>query len=50
MIEIQKLFALEPTSAEGFLLRGRILQRRGEQEAAIAALKTAIFWEYNPSH
>lgn len=47
MIEIQKLFLIEPTNAEGFLIRGRILQRRGEQELAIAALKTAIFWEHN---
>jgi tetratricopeptide (TPR) repeat protein/TolB-like protein len=45
MVELQKLFIIEPTNAEGFLIRGRILQRRGEQELAIAALKTAIFWE-----
>ena len=36
---------LEPTTAEAFLLSGRINQRRGDQEAAIAALKTAIFWD-----
>jgi len=45
LAEIPKLFAIDPTNAEAFLLRGKILQRRGEQELAIAALKTAIFWE-----
>ena len=45
MIEIRKLLNLEPTTAEAFLLSGRINQRRGDQEAAIAALKTAIFWD-----
>jgi tetratricopeptide (TPR) repeat protein len=48
MVEIQKLFVIEPTNAEAFLMRGRILQRRGEQELAIAALKTAIFWDPPP--
>jgi len=45
LAEILKLFAIEPTNAEGFLMRGRIKQRQGEQETAIAALKTAIFWD-----
>ena len=45
MVEIRKLLAVEQTNAEAFLLSGRIQQRRGDQEAAIAALKTAIFWE-----
>lgn len=45
MIEIRKLLVIEPTNAEAFLLSGRINQRRGDQEAAIAALKTAIFWD-----
>src|SRR5215510_12541839 len=45
MVEIRKLLNLEPTTAEAFLLSGRINQRRGDQEAAIAALKTAIFWD-----
>jgi tetratricopeptide (TPR) repeat protein len=45
LAEIRKLFALEPTNAEAFLYIGRINQRRGDQEAAIGALKTAIFWE-----
>jgi len=45
LAEIPKLFEIEPTNAEGFLMRGRIKQRQGEQETAIAALKTAIFWD-----
>jgi tetratricopeptide (TPR) repeat protein len=47
LAEIRKLLNIEPTTAEAFLIAGRINQRRGDQEAAIAALKTAIFWEYN---
>jgi tetratricopeptide (TPR) repeat protein len=47
MIEIRKLMVSEPTNAEAFLLSGQINQRRGDQEAAIAALKTAIFWEHD---
>ena len=47
LVEIRKLFNIEPTNAEAFLIIGRINQRRGDQAAAIAALKTAIFWEYN---
>ena len=45
---IRKLFNIDPTNAEGFLFIGRINQRRGDQETAIAALKTAIFWEPPP--
>lgn len=45
LVEIRKLFNIEPTNAEAFLMIGRINQRRGDQTAAIAALKTAIFWE-----
>jgi len=48
LAEIRKLLIIEPTNAEAFLLSGRINQRRGDQEAAIAALKTAIFWEPPP--
>jgi tetratricopeptide (TPR) repeat protein len=46
--EIRKLLVVEPTNAEAFLLSGRINQRRGDQESAIAALKTAIFWDPPP--
>lgn len=49
MAEIRKLMVMEPTNAEAFLLSGRINQRRGDQEAAIAALKTAIFWDTPPA-
>jgi tetratricopeptide (TPR) repeat protein len=47
MVEIRKLMVSEPTNAEAFLLTGQINQRRGDQEAAIASLKTAIFWEHD---
>jgi tetratricopeptide (TPR) repeat protein len=47
LVEIRKLLNIEPTNAEAFLIIGRINQRRGDQTAAIASLKTAIFWEYN---
>src|SRR6266550_1088532 len=43
--ELHRVVMLEPTNAEAYLLSGRINQRRGDQEAAIAALKTAIFWD-----
>jgi tetratricopeptide (TPR) repeat protein len=48
LAEIRKVLIVEPTNAEAFLLSGRINQRRGDQEAAIAALKTAIFWDPPP--
>jgi tetratricopeptide (TPR) repeat protein len=48
LTEIRKVLIIEPTNAEAFLLSGRINQRRGDQEAAIAALKTAIFWDPPP--
>src|ERR1051326_2299298 len=48
LAEIRKLLIIEPTNADAFLFSGRINQRRGDQEAAIAALKTAIFWDPPP--
>jgi tetratricopeptide (TPR) repeat protein len=48
LAEIRKLLIIEPTNAEAFLLSGKINQRRGDPESAIAALKTAIFWEPPP--
>lgn len=45
MTELRRLLIIEPTNAEAFLLSGRINQRRGDQPSAIAALKTAIFWD-----
>jgi len=47
LTEIRKLLIIEPTNAEAFLISGKINQRRGDQEVAIADLKTAIFWEYD---
>src|SRR5712692_3297652 len=47
LVEIRKLLIIEPTNAEAFLISGKINQRRGDQEVAIADLKTAIFWEYD---
>jgi len=43
--EIHRVVMIEPTNAEAYLLSGRINLRRSDQEAAIAALKTAIFWD-----
>jgi tetratricopeptide (TPR) repeat protein len=48
LAEIRKLLIIEPTNAEAFLLSGRIKMRRGDPETAIAALKTAIFWDPPP--
>ena len=42
---LRRVLTQEPTSAETFLLIGRIDQRLGDQKAAISALKTALFWE-----
>lgn len=44
---LRRVLTLEPTSAEAFLLIGRINLRVGDQKAAISALKTAIFWSPN---
>lgn len=43
--ELHRVVIIEPTNAEAYLLSGRINLRRSDQEAAIAALKTAIFWD-----
>lgn len=43
--ELRRILTIEPMNAEAYLLIGRINQRRGDLEAAISALKTAIFWE-----
>ncbi|HLA09432.1 MAG TPA: tetratricopeptide repeat protein [Pyrinomonadaceae bacterium] len=45
LTELHRVLTNEPTNAEAYLLSGRINQRRSDQEAAIAALKTAIFWD-----
>src|ERR1044072_3577937 len=43
--ELHRVVMIEPTNAEASLLSGRINLRRSDQEAAIAAWKTAIFWD-----
>lgn len=43
--EIRQLLILEPTTAEAFLIHGKIKRRQGDQEGAIASFKTAIFWD-----
>jgi len=43
--ELHRVVMIVPTNAEAYLLSGRINLRRSDQEAAIAALKTAIFWD-----
>jgi tetratricopeptide (TPR) repeat protein len=43
--ELHRVVMIEPTNAEAYLMSGRINLRRGDQVAAIAALKTAIFWD-----
>lgn len=43
--ELRRVLTIEPMSAEAYLLIGQINQRRGDLDAAISALKTAIFWD-----
>jgi len=43
--ELRRVLTIEPMSAEAYLLIGRINQRRGDLEASISALRTAIFWD-----
>jgi hypothetical protein len=45
LAELRQLLIDEPTNADAFLLSGRIQVQRNDQEAAIAALKTALFWD-----
>lgn len=35
----------EPTNEEGYLLQARINWRSGDNDAVIAAAKTALFWD-----
>ena len=44
-VELQRVIKYEPANAEAFWLLGRVNQQLDEQEAAISAFKTAIFWE-----
>jgi cytochrome c-type biogenesis protein CcmH/NrfG len=43
--ELRRVIENEPTNAEAFWLLGRIHQQLHEQEDAIGAFQTAIFWE-----
>jgi len=43
--ELRNVLRVEPMNAEAYLLIGRIDQRRGDIQAAISALKTALFWD-----
>jgi tetratricopeptide (TPR) repeat protein len=45
LAELQRLLRDEPANAEAFLLVGRIKLQQDQQDEAIAALKTAIFWD-----
>jgi len=42
---IRQILTIEPMNAQAYYLTGSIHQRNGDQEAAISALKTAIFWD-----
>ena len=44
MTELQRVLAIEATNAEAHYLRGVILQRRGEADAAISAFQSAVSW------
>lgn len=43
--EIQNVLVLEGNNAEAHLLRGLVLQRRGEIEGALSALQSAVTWD-----
>ena len=43
--ELRNVLRVEPMNPEAYLLIGRIDQRRGDIQAAISALKTALFWD-----
>jgi tetratricopeptide (TPR) repeat protein len=46
--ELQTILASEATNSEAHYLRGQVLQRRNELEAAVSAYQSAIYW--NPRH
>ncbi len=43
--EIQNVLVLEGNNAEAHLLRGLVLQRRGEIDGALSALQSAVTWD-----
>ena len=42
--ELNRTLLVEPMNAEAHLMLGRIYQRRGDLQRAVASLKTALFW------
>lgn len=46
--ELQLLLTAEATNSEAHYLRGLVLQRRGEVDAAVSAYQSAIYW--NPRY
>lgn len=42
---LRRVLVVEPMNAEAYLLIGRIYLRQRDQEQAISALKTAVFWD-----
>jgi Tfp pilus assembly protein PilF len=42
---LDRFLTIEPTNAEGYFLTGTIYHRKGDEEASINSLKTAIFWK-----
>lgn len=45
MTEARRLLLIEPMHGGAYLLIGRIYLRRGDEEAAVSTLKTALFWD-----
>jgi tetratricopeptide (TPR) repeat protein len=43
--ELRRVLTVEPMSAEAYLLIGRINLRRGDLDASVSALRTAVFWD-----
>lgn len=44
---LRQVLTIEPMNAEVYYLMGSIHQRNGDQDAAVSALKTSIFWNNN---
>lgn len=43
--EINRVLMVEPMNAEAHLYVGRVYQRRGDLQRAVASLKAALFWD-----
>ena len=46
--EAQRLLSVETTNAEAHYLRGTLLQKRGDNDNALSAWQSAVYW--NPRH